>query len=79
MEEGDRILSALHDLPIEDEHVQYQKNEILEVIALEKSQPPFNLVTLIWDNTELQAGRRLRISFLILAIQQLMGMSPLND
>ncbi|RFU29565.1 hypothetical protein B7463_g6781, partial [Scytalidium lignicola] len=77
MEEGDRILSALHDLPIDDEHVQYQKREILEVIALEKSQKPFNLVTLIWDNTELQAGRRLRTSFLILALQQLMGVNML--
>jgi hypothetical protein len=79
MEEGDRVLSALHDLPIEDEHVQYQKREILEVISIEASQKPFNLVTLIWDNTELQAGRRLRISLLILAFQQLMGMLTLKN
>jgi hypothetical protein len=79
MEEGDRVLSALHNLPIEDEQVQCQKRAILDVIAIEASQKSFNPLTLIWDNTELQAGRRLRISFLLLAFQQLMGMLTLKN
>jgi hypothetical protein len=32
-----------------------------------------SLLSLVWDNTELQVGRRIRISFLILSIQQMMG------
>ncbi len=75
MEEGDQILSALHDLPFEDPHVQAQKQEILEVIGIEAAQKPFNMITLFWDNTELQAGRRLRTSYVILAVQQLMGIN----
>lgn len=90
IEEGDRVLSALHDLPLDDPHVQAQRTAIFEAIEFETSQKPFNPVTLIWDNTgmfdifvtsncvcspatELQAGRRLRIAFLILCLQQLMG------
>jgi hypothetical protein len=34
----------------------------------------FNLWTLFWDNTDLRVGRRIRISFLVLSIQQMMGM-----
>jgi hypothetical protein len=90
IDEGDRVLSALHDLPLEDTHVQAQRKAIFDAIEFENSQKPFNPVTLIWDNTgmldifvtsrcacslvtELQAGRRLRIAFLILCLQQLMG------
>jgi hypothetical protein len=51
IEEGDRVLSALHDLPLEDAHVQAQRQEIFEAIELENSQKPFNPVTLLWDNT----------------------------
>jgi MFS family permease len=32
---------------------------------------------LFWDNTELRVGRRIRISFLILSIQQMMGINML--
>lgn len=35
-------------------------------------------MTLVWDNTELRVGRRIRISFLILSIQQMMGKSRLK-
>jgi hypothetical protein len=93
------VLSALHDLPIDDEHVQAQKRQIFEAIEVETAQQPFKLISLIWDNTgmdislplslspywvsrhytkrgpELQAGRRLRTSCLILCLQQLMGKS----
>lgn len=33
-----------------------------------------SLISLVWDNTELRVGRRIRISFLLLSIQQMMGM-----
>ncbi|KAG0645578.1 Hexose transporter 4 [Hyphodiscus hymeniophilus] len=77
IEEGDQVLSALHDLPIDDEGVQQQKKEILDIIASEASQKPFSMLTLLWDNTELQSGRRLRTAFLITFIQQLMGINLL--
>lgn len=51
IEEGDRGLSALHDLPLEDPHVQAQRTAIFEAIEFETLQKPFNPVTLIWDNT----------------------------
>ncbi|KAJ9603790.1 hypothetical protein H2200_011976 [Cladophialophora chaetospira] len=76
-EEGDQVLSALHNLPLEDEHVQAQRAQIFEAIEIETSQKAFNPITLLWDNTELQAGRRLRTSFLILFFQQLMGINQL--
>lgn len=51
IEEGDQVLSALHDLPLEDAHVQEQKSAILQAIEFETSHKPFNPITLIWDNT----------------------------
>lgn len=73
-EEGDRVLCRLHARPIDDEDVQRQRKEILETIELEEeTQEKFNPITLIWDNTELRSGRRVRIGFLILTIQQMMG------
>lgn len=66
-------MSRLHALPIDHENVQRQKNEILETIELEEKKEKFNPVTLIWDNTELKSGRRIRIGFLILTLQQMMG------
>lgn len=94
IDEGDQVLSALHDLPLDDPHVQGQRRQIFEAVEIEMSQKPFNPLTLIWDNSgtslylpslfelttltigykELQAGRRLRTSFIILCLQQLMGM-----
>jgi len=50
-EEGDRVLSALHNLPLEDPQVQTQRMAILEAIEFETLQKPFNPVTLVWDNT----------------------------
>ena len=72
-EEGDKVLSRLHALPIDHENVQFQKKEILETIELEENKEKFNPITLIWDNTELRSGRRIRIGFLILTLQQMMG------
>lgn len=77
IDEGDQVLSALHDLPIDDEHVKAQRAQIFQAIEIESAQKPFNPLTLIWDNTELQAGRRLRTAFMVLAIQQLMGINQI--
>jgi len=72
--EGDDVLSRLHDLPVDHEAVQRQRKEILDSIELEEhGQNKLSLKTLVWDNTELRVGRRIRISFLILSIQQMMG------
>lgn len=76
-EEGDQVLAALHDLPLGDPHVQHQKKEIMDSIELEKDHAEFNIWTLFWDNTELKAGRRVRIGYLILFWQQLMGINVL--
>lgn len=73
MERGDRVLEGLHGLPLDSEPVQTQKQEIMETIALESSHAKINLLDLVWDRSRLKTGRRLRIAFLILAIQQNMG------
>jgi hypothetical protein len=74
--EGDEVLSILHDLPAEHEKVQKQRNEILASLQLEaEDENRLDWKSLLfWDNTELRVGRRIRISFLILSIQQMMGM-----
>jgi len=75
IEEGDAVLMLLHDKPIEDEGVQLQRKEILTSIQMEaENENKLSLVSLFWDNTELRVGRRIRISFLILSIQQMMGL-----
>ena len=73
MEDGDSVLAGLHGQSLESEAVQRQKQEILEAIALEDVHARLNLLDLLWDRSKLKSGRRLRISFLILAIQQNMG------
>lgn len=73
--EGDSVLSRLHSLPLEHGNVQQQRTEIMDSIALEEHEEnKLSLKSLVWDNTELRVGRRIRISFLILSIQQMMGM-----
>lgn len=52
---------------------------IVRSITLEDSEEnKFNFKHLFWDKTPLRAGRRLRIAFLILSCQQLMGMTDLR-
>ena len=52
------------------------KSEIMASIKLEaEEENKFNPLDLIWDRSDLKAGRRIRISFLILSIQQMMGES----
>ena len=72
--EGDSVLQRLHDLLLEDERVQVQKRDIMTSIELEEHEEnKLSIKSLFWDNTELRVGRRIRISFLILSIQQMMG------
>jgi hypothetical protein len=72
--EGDSVLQRLHDLPLDDERVQVQKQEIMTSIELEEHEEnKLSIKSLFWDNTELRVGRRIRISFMILSLQQMMG------
>ena len=77
IEEADDVLSRLHGLPLDSAPVQQQRQEILDTIELEKTHARINLMDLFWDRSELRTGKRLRISFLILAIQQNMGINVL--
>ena len=79
MEEGDRVLEGLHGILLDSEPVQRQKQEILDTIALESSHAKINLLDLVWDRSKLKTGRRLRIAFLILGIQQNMGEYSARD
>jgi hypothetical protein len=63
--QGDRVLARLHALPVEHKSVQTVKAEILASMEEENDTGKISIVTLFWDNTELQFGRRLRTSFLI--------------
>lgn len=77
IQEGDIVLALLNDRPLEDPHVQEQKRDILRSIQMEaEDENKLSLLSLVWDNAELRVGRRIRISFLILSIQQMMGMWP---
>ena len=67
------MLESLHNLPFDSEPVQRQRQEILDTIAMESSHAKINVLDLLWDRSKLKTGRRLRIAFLILAIQQNMG------
>jgi MFS family permease len=52
------------------------RDEILASIELEEaSETKFNPLDLLWDRSDIRAGRRIRVAFLVLAIQQLMGIN----
>ncbi|KAH7092233.1 putative sugar transporter STL1 [Paraphoma chrysanthemicola] len=76
--EGDDVLSKLHDKALEHPDVQQMKQEIMNTIKLEtesEEHEKFSVWTLFWDNTDLKVGRRIRIAFLVLSIQQMMGIN----
>ncbi|KFZ10526.1 hypothetical protein V502_08077 [Pseudogymnoascus sp. VKM F-4520 (FW-2644)] len=74
--EGDAVLCRLFDADIDDLAVQNTKQDIISSIKLEEdNKSDFNLLDLIWDRSYLRAGRRIRISFMILALQQMMGIN----
>jgi len=62
---GDRVLARLHGLPVEHESVQAVKADIMASMEEEDETGRISIVSLFWDNSELQFGRRLRTSFLI--------------
>ena len=77
MEEGDAVLSRLFALPLDHPDVQEQKKEILDTIQLENESGKIRLKDWIYDRSELQSARRIKTSFLILSLQQLMGINVL--
>lgn len=76
-QEADKVLARLHALPIEHENVQMQREEVLASLKEENDTESFNFWLLFWDNSDLQFGRRLRTSFLILWAQQFLGINML--
>ncbi|OAL03659.1 general substrate transporter [Phaeosphaeriaceae sp. SRC1lsM3a] len=76
IKEGDKILANLFDAQVDDVRVQEIKQSILASILLEQQEENgFRVKDLFWDTSDLRVGRRIRISFLILAIQQMMGIN----
>ncbi|KAK0936769.1 hypothetical protein LTR29_011632 [Friedmanniomyces endolithicus] len=76
--EGDQTLARLYALPVEHEHVQLVRAEVMASLQEENdTADKFNFWLLFWDNSELQFGRRLRTSFLILWAQQFLGINML--
>ncbi|KAJ5739858.1 hypothetical protein N7533_012642 [Penicillium manginii] len=83
IEEGDKTLSRLygvyrkgmpnyHDVP----EIQDMKSTIMVSLRVEEeSENKLTFLSIIWDNTPLRVGRRIRISFIILGIQQSMGIN----
>lgn len=83
--EGDTTMARLHGVYEHqrqdyDDHpaIQAMKSEIFQSIQVEAEQENrLSLISLVWDNTPLRVGRRVRISFMILSIQQMMGIDIL--
>ncbi|KAL4810639.1 general substrate transporter [Aspergillus unguis] len=85
IEEGDRTLARLYgayrkgitnynDVP----EIQAMKSTILTSFSVEEeSENKLTLLSIVWDNTPLRVGKRIRISFIILGIQQSMGINIL--
>jgi hypothetical protein len=72
-----RCAQQVHNKPIDHPDVMLQRQEILMSIRLEEEEMNrFRITSLIWDTTDLRAGRRIRIAFCLLAIQQMMGEIP---
>jgi hypothetical protein len=83
--EGDQTLARLHGI-YDHQHQEYDeypairqiRDEIFHSIQIEaEEENRLSLISLIWDNTPLRVGRRVRISFMILSIQQMMGIDIL--
>ncbi|KAK5679891.1 hypothetical protein LTS10_007839 [Elasticomyces elasticus] len=78
LDEGDRVLARLYALPVEHESVQMVREEVLASLQEEgHTEDQFKWWQLFWDNSDLQFGRRLRTSFLILWAQQFLGINML--
>ncbi|KAJ5532458.1 hypothetical protein N7494_009010 [Penicillium frequentans] len=85
IDEGDKTLSRIYGVyrtginnSNDIEEIRVLKASIMENFEVEEeSSNRLTLLSLIWDNTPLRVGRRVRISFIILAIQQSMGINIL--
>jgi hypothetical protein len=74
IDEGDAVLARLHGLPLNHINVQQQKKDIITSLELESGEEnKLSLISIFWDNTELRVGHRIRIAFIILSLQQMMG------
>ncbi|KAJ5892650.1 hypothetical protein N7504_009341 [Penicillium tannophilum] len=85
IDEGDKTLSRIYGVyrtginnSNDIEEIRVLKASIMENFEVEEeSSNRLTPLSLIWDNTPLRVGRRVRISFIILAIQQSMGINIL--
>lgn len=82
--EGDKTLARLYGLYQESSGLQENqemlalKEDIMQSFQVEDTQDNrLTLLSLVWDNTPLRVGRRVRISFMILSIQQMNGINML--
>ncbi|KAL4891169.1 general substrate transporter [Aspergillus ambiguus] len=85
IDEADATLARLHgvyrggttnirDFP----ELQAIKSDVMKSFEVEtEEENGLTLLSLVWDNTPLRVGRRVRISFMILAIQQMNGINML--
>jgi hypothetical protein len=72
-DEGDDILARLHDCAVTDDAVQAMRQSIIASIEFEGESKKFNVWDLLWDKTKLRVGHRIRVAFLLLSMQQMMG------
>lgn len=52
---------------------------LISIKIEEEDEHKFNYLDLFWDTSDLRVGRRIRIAFLILSMQQMMGKSRLGN
>lgn len=72
--EGDNIMALLHDCTVDDPRVYQMRHSIITSLEMEAEESKtLNMIDLLWDRTELRVGRRIRIAFLIMSMQQMMG------
>ncbi|KAL5363129.1 general substrate transporter [Aspergillus floccosus] len=85
IEEGDATLARFYGVyrdgtPDFQDYPELQsiKSDVMQNFEVEtEEENRLTLLSLIWDNTPLRVGRRVRISFMILAIQQMNGINML--
>lgn len=71
------VLARLHNCSVTDEAVQSTRRSIIASIEFEEEAKTFNVLDLLWDRTALRVGHRIRVAFLLLSMQQMMGKLPL--
>jgi hypothetical protein len=52
---------------------------LISIKIEEEDEHKFNYLDLFWDRSDLRVGRRIRIAFLILSMQQMMGGFPSTE